>query len=406
MAVLFTRPPLQPGYQETLIFSTEISRSTSGSEGGGRRVSSFNTPEPVHRISMTPFGFSLAESAQLTNDLLTAMRNADGGVWVPLWGSEVELVVAADPTDTTLFIPTADGEFVPGGWLIISDPADRSRADLLQIDEIIDSSEILLQDEVTQAFGVGASVCPAVFCSLHSPAQTGFDSLARSVSGSVEFEEIGAPDWEGTYTFSGTTYLSKPVYIPDPDTFASMSGGPACSKVVRGDVWNNRTGAEYSPARQDLTWGWNRILRNRSQRMSLVRWFKYCKGALRNFWLRFPAPSFYTSLSASSGASTVTILNNGSYNALVGVRRHVWIGAAGHDRGYRISNPVLSVDGLTVQLTVTPTLAAGLPANSGLDILIYGRYTGDELDLQASNLGPDITEAQETFVEVQRDTPE
>lgn len=409
-AQIYLRAPLNPGYSETLIFSTEISRSTSGSEED-RRISRFNTSEPAHKIVMTPYGFSAAETAQVVNRLLSAMRNNDGensasGVWVPLWGSQTTLTLAADPADTNIFFPTGEGEFIPGGWLVLIHPTDSTVFDLLQIDEVVDSSEMLLVDAVTQTFPVGSQVCPALWCSLQSPASLGFDELSRAMSGSIMFDEIGAPDWEGAYTFGGSTYLSVPIYAPEADTYSALVGGPADSKVLRGDVWNNRPGAEYDPARQDMAWGWNRILRTRAQKMALINWFKYCKGAVRNFWVRFPAPAFYTTATASSGAATITLTNNGAYNALVGVRRHVWCAVTGHDRGYRISNPTLIGGGATLSVTVSPVLAADLPAGSALDLLLYSRYTGDELEFQTSALGPGITEAQETFVEIQRDTPE
>jgi len=200
------------------------------------------------------------------------------------------------------------------------------------------------------------------------------------------------------------TYLTYDIYTPEPDTVFDLQGGPACDVVIRGEVWNNRTNAVYDPARQDYIWSWRRVFRTLPLRMVVVNWFKSRKGAATPFWVRFPAAAFFTAASASSGASAIRLVNNNALVALTGVRRHVWCAATGHERAYRLSNPVLQMDG-TVEVTVTPTLAANLASGAALDLFLFCRYGSDELSFSASGLGP-YQECDESFVEKQRDTPE
>jgi len=190
MAIIFTARPREESYSETLIYSTEISRSLSGSEDG-RVFTRFNGTEPVHRIAMSPYGYSREETAKLLNLLIAAARNSDDGLWVPLWWSESALTVAAaGGSGSIAMADTAIGEYVAGGFFVLIDSTDPTHVQLFTIDTIASGTSITMTTTVTTAFPLGSAVVPVVFCAPLLPQQVGFDELARIMAGVIEFEEV------------------------------------------------------------------------------------------------------------------------------------------------------------------------------------------------------------------------
>jgi hypothetical protein len=189
------------------------------------------------------------------------------------------------------------------------------------------------------------------------------------------------------------TYLSKD--IADLTLWGRIERAVENDARLLGEVWQARTiivndkveGVLRLTAFQETNAG----------RKALRDFFDDHEGASIAFWVKSDQEDFTTAAAASSGASSITLLDYAIEEGLSGLARHVYIPAL--DQCVEISNPAPSGGNVTVD--VDPVLSGDLAAGAEIQALRLCRFEGDVLEIESHEEIPGATTAALALRELQ-----